>query len=457
MAKTIDMTKGNPIKLLVGFALPILIGNLFQQLYTLVDRVIVGQFVGANAFSAVGSTNALSMMFMSMCMGIAIGTGVVVSQYFGAKDEKNTAAAIANGAYVNFMIAVIMTVIALLLTRPILQMLNTPEILMEDAVDYMMVYMGGLIAVAAYYTPFSILRALGDAKTPLIFLAFCSVLNIVLDLIFVVPLNMGVIGAAAATVLAQAVAAVSCIVYAFRKVPQFGKAVQYARPDKHLLRQTLKVGIPAGFQYSLMYISGIVLQRVVNGFGSGAIGAFTATTQMETLVQQVYAALGSAMVTYTGQNIGAGKPNRVKQGMHSAMLVSAMVSVLLLAVFWVGGRVIMGIFVPDADIISLAYSGIRITSLFFMALGIVQILRFLLNGAGDSIYALINGIVEIIGRIGFAFLLTAIPGIGVWGIWLTTGFTWLITAGFAFWRYKGGAWMAKSLVQAKTENDSVTN
>lgn len=178
---------------------------------------------------------------------------------------------------------------------------------------------------------------------------------------------------------------------------------------------------------------------------------------METLVQQVYAALGSAMVTYTGQNIGAGKPNRVKQGMHSAMLVSAMVSVLLLAVFWVGGRVIMGIFVPDADIISLAYSGIRITSLFFMALGIVQILRFLLNGAGDSIYALINGIVEIIGRIGFAFLLTAIPGIGVWGIWLTTGFTWLITAGFAFWRYKGGAWMAKSLVQAKTENDSVTN
>lgn len=453
MAKTIDMTKGSPAKLLVQFAVPILIGNLFQQLYTLADRVIVGQFVGADAFSAVGSTNALSMMFMSMCMGTAIGTGVVVSQYFGAKDEKNTAAAIANGAYVNLTVAVIMTMIALLTAEPILMLLNTPEVLMKDAVDYMKVFMGGLIAVAAYYTPFSVLRALGDSKTPLIFLTFCSVLNIVLDLIFVVPLGMGVTGAAAATVLSQGVAAVSCMVYAFQKVPQFRAAVRYGRPDSRLLRQTLKVGIPAGFQYSLMYISSIVLQRVVNGFGSSAIGAFTATTQMETLVQQIYAALGSAMVTYTGQNIGAGQTSRVKKGMRSAVRISAAASVLLLAVFWIGGRLFMGIFVPDTDITSLAYSGIRITSLFFMALGVVQVIRFLLNGAGDSIYALINGMVEIIARIGFAVLLTAIPFIGRWGIWLTTGLTWLVTAGFAFWRYKGGAWMTKSLVQAKEESN----
>lgn len=451
MAKTIDMTKGSPAKLLVQFAVPILIGNLFQQLYTLVDRVIVGQFVGADAFSAVGSTNALSMMFMSMCMGTAIGTGVVVSQYFGAKDEKNTAAAIANGAYVNLIVAVIMTIIALVTTEPILTLLNTPETLMKDAVDYMMVFMGGLVAVAAYYTPFSVLRALGDSKTPLIFLAFCSVLNIVLDLIFVVPLGMGVIGAAIATVLSQAVAAIACIAYAFKKVPQFKEALRYAKPDRQLLRQTLKVGLPTGFQYSLMYISSIVLQRVVNGFGSNTIGAFTATTQMETLVQQIYAALGSAMVTYTGQNIGAGETSRVKQGMRSAMMISAVTSALLLAIFWIGGRMIMGIFVPNADITSLAYSGIRITSLFFMALGVVQVLRFLLNGAGDSIYALVNGIVEIIARIGFAILLTAIPFIGMWGIWLTTGLTWLVTAGFAFWRYKSGAWMAKSLVQTKEE------
>lgn len=449
MAKTIDMTQGKPSKLLLQFAFPVLIGNLFQQLYTLVDRVIVGQFVGANAFSAVGSTNALSMMFMSMCMGTAIGTGVVVSQYFGAKDQKNTAKAIANGAYVNVIVALIMTVVALLATKPILILLNTPATLMDDAVSYMRVFMGGLLAVSLYYTPFSILRALGDSKTPLIFLAFCSVLNIILDIIFVVPLGMGVEGAAIATVMAQAIAAVLCMIYAFKKVPQFRDAVHYMKPDGVIIRQTLKVGIPTGFQYSLMYISSIALQRVVNGFGESVIGAFTSTTQIELLVQQIYAALGTAMVTYTGQNIGAGKTDRVKQGMRSAMQISGIVSVILLAVFWLGGNLVMSIFVPDQDIISLASSGIRITSLFFMALGVVQVLRYLLNGAGDSVYALVNGIVEIIARIGFAFLLTAVPFIGMWGIWLTTGLTWLVTAVFAFWRYKGGAWMSKSLVTGK--------
>lgn len=449
MAKTIDMTQGKPSKLILQFAFPVLIGNLFQQLYTLVDRVIVGQFVGANAFSAVGSTNALSMMFMSMCMGTAIGTGVVVSQYFGAKDKKNTAKAIANGAYVNVIVALIMTVVALLATKPILILLNTPATLMDDAVSYMRVFMGGLLAVSLYYTPFSILRALGDSKTPLIFLAFCSILNIILDIIFVVPLGMGVTGAAIATVMAQAIAAVLCILYAFKKVPQFRDAVHYLKPDSVIIRQTLKVGIPTGFQYSLMYISSIALQRVVNGFGESVIGAFTSTTQIELLVQQIYAALGTAMVTYTGQNIGAGKTDRVKQGMRSAMRISGSVSVILLIVFWLGGSLVMSIFVPNQDIISLASNGIRITSLFFMALGVVQILRYLLNGAGDSIYALVNGVVEIIARIGFAFLLTAVPFIGMWGIWLTTGFTWLVTAVFAFWRYKGGAWMSKSLVTGK--------
>ena len=446
MERALDLTEGRPAKLIIQFALPIFIGNLFQQLYTLVDRVIVGQFVGADAFSAVGATNALSMMFMSMCMGTAIGAGVVVSQFFGAKDEESTAKAIMNGAYVNVIVAVIMTVIALLTIRPILRLLNTPLSLMGDAVSYMMVFMGGLLAVTAYYTPFSILRALGDSKTPLIFLVFCSVLNIVLDLIFVVPLGMGVIGAAVATVMAQAIAAVLCISYALKKVPQFRLALKYIKPDGKFIRQTLKIGIPTGFQYSLMYISTITLQRVVNGFGESVIGAFTATSQMELLVQQIYAALGTSMVTYTGQNMGAGKTQRVKLGMRAAMGISGAASILMIAVFWIGGNLIMRIFVSDAEIISLSAIGIRITSMFFMALGVVQVLRYLLNGAGDSMYALLNGIVEILSRIGFAVWLTSISVIGMWGIWLTTGLTWMVTAVFAFWRYKSGTGMEKSLV-----------
>ena len=446
MAKTVDMTQGSRVRLLIQFSIPILIGNLFQQAYTLADRIIVGRFVGDAAFSAIGATNALSMMFMSMCMGAAIGTGVVVSQFFGAKDEKGTAASIANGSYTCLLIAVVMTAIALLTTKPVLLLLNTPESLLPDALTYMYIFMGGLLAVAAYYTPFSILRALGDARTPLIFLVMCSLLNIVLDLFFVVVLKTGVAGAAIATVLSEALAAAACIVYAFVKVPQFRQAFRYRAVDERLMGRTLRVGIPTGLQYALIYVSSIILQRVVNNFGEAVIGAFTATTQIELLVQQIFAALGAAIVTYTGQNMGAGQHDRISMGVAAAMKISAAVSVVLLAVFWLFGRPIMGIFVTNDRIISIAANGIRITSLFFMALGGVQILRYMLNGAGDSMYALMNGGIEVVARVAFAVGLTAIPFIGMWGIWLTTGLTWTVTALFALMRYKHGAWKSKKLI-----------
>jgi len=444
--RTVDMTKGSPIKLLIQFSIPILIGNLFQQVYTLADRIIVGRFVGDTAFSAIGATNALSMMFMSMCMGAAIGTGVIVSQFFGAKDEQGTAASIANGSYTCILLAVVMTLLALVTTKPILILLNTPQSILSDALTYMYIFMGGLIAVAAYYTPFSILRALGDSKTPLIFLVLCSLLNIVLDLLFVIVFKTGVAGAAVATVLSEAIAAVLCIIYAFQKVPQFRQAFVYRKIDKGLILKTLQVGVPTGLQYALIYVSSIILQRIVNGFGESVIGAFTATTQIELLVQQIFAALGAAIVTYTGQNMGAGKHDRISSGVTAAMKISAVISIALLAVFWLFGQPIMSIFVTNTEIISIAATGIRITSLFLIALGGVQILRYMLNGAGDSVYALMNGVVEVIARVAFAISLTAIPFIGMWGIWLTTGLTWTVTAVFALFRYKHGAWKSKTLV-----------
>lgn len=455
MKKTLDMTTGSPAKLLIRFAFPIWVGYLFQQIYTLADRVIVGQYIGADAFSAVGSTNAISSMFMSMCMGTSIGAGVVVSQFYGAGDEKNTAKAISNGVYINIGIALIMTVIALFTIHPILSMLNTPASLMNDAISYITIYMGGLVAVSAYYVPFSILQALGDSKTPLIFLVLCSILNIVLDLIFVIPLGMRVKGAAIATVLAQIVAAICCIVYTFRKIPIIRASIKYKKADKRLILKTIKISVPTGLQYSLMYLSSIVLQRIVNGFGSNVIGSFTATTQMEILVEQLYLALGAAIVTYTGQNIGAGNTKRIKQGLKSALFISTIVSILLALVFWVGGKQIMSIFVSDREIISTSATGIRITATFFTALGVVQILRYLLNGAGDSGFTLINGIIEIISRITLAFLLTSIPIIGMWGIWLTTGFTWVITALSALWRYKSDKWLTKSLIRKNSNNQEV--
>jgi putative MATE family efflux protein len=443
LAKTTDMTQGNPASLILKFALPIIIANIFQQIYGVVDNAIVGQWVGANAFAALGTTNALTNTFMAFCWGSTLGLGVVVAQYFGARDEKNTASAIVNGLYVCLAVAVFMTVIGLLLTRPLLRLLNTPDALMRDAETYMRVIIGGLITVTAYHAGFSALRAFGNSKTPLYFMIGANVLNVGLDLLFIIPLEMGVFGAALATVLSQLIAAVCCIVYAFKTFPYFKKALHYLRPNKILLVRLLKIVLPLGFQHSLIFISTVALQRIINGFGTSIIGAFTATSRIEILVEMPFAGLGSAIVTYTGQNIGAGRHDRVKQGMRVAAGTAAIISVALLFFFWTAGNVIMRIFVDDNAIVSSAATGIRITSVFFMAMGMTRIFRNLLNGAGDSIYSLVNGIIEIVGRIGLAFILIRIPQIGVWGIWGTTGLTWFMACIFAFWRYRSGKWAVK--------------
>jgi putative MATE family efflux protein len=440
------MTRGRPAPLIFKFALPVVVSYLFQQIYGVVDSAIVGQWVGAGAFAAVGATNALTGAFGGMGWGATVGIGVVVAQYFGAKDEERAAASIVNGFYVCAAIAAILTVAALALTRPLLVLLKTPGTLMRDAEIYMWVINGGLIAVTMYYAAFSALRAFGDSKTPLYFMVGANVLNVGLDFLFVIPFGMGVFGAALATVLAQFLAAVCCIVYAFKAFPHFRKALRYLRPDKRLIAQVLRIALPSGFQYSLGFLSGSVLQRIINGFGESVIGAFTATSRIEMLAEQPFMGIAAAIATYTGQNIGAGKRERVKQGVRVAAKAAAVYSGVLLLLFWFAGGAVMRIFVDDGAIVSTAASGIRITSLFFMEMGMSRIFRNLLNGAGDAVYSMVNGIAEIAGRIGFAVVLTNIPRIGVWGIWGTTGLTWLITCVFAFWRYRTGKWAGKSLV-----------
>jgi putative MATE family efflux protein len=447
--KTTDMTQGSPAPLILKFALPIIIANLFQQMYGVVDNAIVGRWVGANAFAAVGATNALANTFMGFCWGATLGLGVVVAQYFGAKDEKNTAAALVNGFYVCFAVAVFMTVIGLLLTRPLLLLLKTPDVLMQDAETYMRILIGGLIAVTAYHTGFSALRSFGNSKTPLYFMIGANILNVGLDLLFIIPLKMGVFGAALATVLSQLIAAACCIVYAFKTFPQFKEALRYLKPNKMLFTRLLKVVLPLGFQHSLIFISTAALQRIINGFGTSVIGAFTATSRIEILVEMPFAGLGAAIVTYTGQNIGAGNETRVKQGMKVAAGTAAVISAALFVLFWTAGNAIMRIFVDDNAIVSSAATGIRITSVFFMAMGMTRIFRNLLNGVGDSMYSLVNGVVEITGRIGFAIILTRIHQIGVWGIWGTTGLTWFIACMFALWRYRSGKWTVRLFTQGE--------
>ena len=305
---------------------------------------------------------------------------------------------------------------------------------------YMSISMGGLVIVMLYYIPFSMLRSLGDAKSPILFLAICSILNIMLDLLFVVMFHTGVGGTAAASLLAQGIAGVLCFRYALKKYSYFDRALREARFDKAIAKQLLQICLPMGFQYSLIYLSGSILQWVINGFGTSVIGAFTATSQIENLIQQPFTALGTAMATYTGQNKGAGKIERIREGLFSALRICVAYSALLFVLFRGFGGPIMNIFVSDTAIIENAVRGIHITSIFFFALGAAQVLRYLLNGAGDSGYSMTNGLLEIVCRLGFVFVLTDIPVIGQWGIWWTTALTWLCTAIFALCRFAGGKW-----------------
>ena len=447
MAKTIDMTKGSPIRNLIYFAWPILIGLLFQQVYSLADKVIVGQFVGDAAFSAIGTTAAASFIFMSFSQGMSAGSGVVAAQYYGAKDRTGSAKAVINGLYVTSALAVLLTFGGIALTDPLLHLLNTPKNLLADASIYMKIYLGGSLAVALYYTPFSILQAFGDSKTPLIFQIICSALNIVLDILFVIPpLNWGVAGAAIATVISQVIAAVMCLIYSVKKVPQFQDAFKHLKPDFGVMGQIVRIGVPSGFQYALLYISSLFLQAIVNGFGETAVGAYTATTQIEMLAVQVPNAIAAAMLTYVGQNIGAGKSDRIRKGLKFALLMCAVSSFVMIAVIGVFGKYIMGIFVSDNAIISMAATGMFVESFFLIAYSGSRVTLYTLNGAGDSSFSMINGIIEITARIAFGFTLTAIPFIGVWGIWLTTGLTWTVTAATALLRYKSGVWKRKGLV-----------
>ena len=447
MSTQTNMTRGNPTKLLLSFAIPLMLGTIFQQSFILVDRIIVGHLIGANAFSSVGATGSISMVFTSLCLGIAIGSGIIVSQFYGANDEDGTASAIRNGTMISILSTIIVSILALVVTRPILILLNTPTSLLEDSINYMSISMGGLIVVILYYIPFSILRSLGDAKSPIIFLAVCSILNIAFDLIFVLAFHTGVGGTAIASLLAQGIAGILCFIYAIKKYSYFEMALRQSKFDRTIAKQILKICIPMGFQYSFIYLSSGILQWVINGFGTSVIGAFTATSQIENLIQQPFTALGTAMATYTGQNIGAGKTDRIKQGLFSALKICAVYSLLLLLVFWGFGRTIMNIFVSDTAIIENAVRGIHITSIFFIALGTAQILRYLLNGAGDSAYSMVNGIIEIVCRLVFVFLLTNISFIGQWGIWWTTALTWFCTALFAFGRFMSGKWKDRGIVK----------
>ena len=432
---TMDMTEGRPLALLSVFALPLLIGNLFQQAYNLADSMIVGQMLGANALAAVGATGSISFLFFSIFNGISGGCGIVTARFFGARQDDMVCKSVANSAYITLGSSLLTGTFAFLMVPTVLTWMGTPPEILPEAITYMRMTSASVPLIAVYNYASSMQRALGDSRTPLYFLVVSCVLNVGLDVLFIGAFGLGVFGAALATMLSQLLAGAGSLLYAFRKNPYFRLNRKSLAPDRRIIRQSVRLGLPLALQWSLIAISTTALQSVVNSFGATAMAAYTATNRLEQLVQQPFGSLSMAMSTYSGQNMGAGKYSRIRQGFRDSMLATAVLSLALFGVMQLFGNNLVALFVKETEVIEMGGRALKITSLFYLFLGTIYACRGVLNGVGDALFAFINGIVEIAGRVGLPLLLLHLTTAGVWSIWITAGATWLLAGASCLLRY----------------------
>ncbi len=429
---TLNMTEGNTVGLLLAFAFPMLIGNVFQQFYNLIDSVIVGKLVGADALAAIGATNSITFLFFALCNGIGNGGGIITSQNYGRGDIAGVKKCITNTFYLMVAFPIIVGLLGFIIVGNLLTMLDTPADIIADSITYARIMCIGVVFVSLYNFISSMLRALGDSKTPLYFLIFSCILNTVLDYIFVKFLGLSIMGAGIATLIAQFVSGFVCILYALKKNPYFKFEREDLSLDWSIIWKTVRLGVPLSLQFSLIAISCMALQKVVNSFGAVAVAAFTATSRIEQLVHQPYQTLGASLSTFTGQNYGASKHKRVIEGYRKSMLMMAIFSILMLPIMQFFGREIISLFVSDEPVIAMGAQAIRISSWCYIFLGTIYTVRGVLNGIGDAFFSLINGVVEVVGRFTIPIALISIPFIGVWGIWGSVGIVWFL-AGFTAW------------------------
>ena len=433
--RTLDMTTGSAVRHIILFAIPMLIGNIFQQVYNLVDSVIVGQFVGADALAAVGATGSITFFFFAICNGIGSGGGIVVSQFFGNREYQKVKQCIANTGYIMFFFPLVVGLVSCLFARPLLQLLKTPTEILDVATGYTQVLCVGLLFVSLYNYASAMLRALGDSKTPLYFLIITSLLNVVLDILFVYTFRMGVFGAGLATVIAQFISAAACLIYAWKRNPFCKLEKADFVVSGQIIRKIVYLGVPLSLQFSLIAISSMAVQRVVNSFGTIVVAAFTATTRIEQIIHMPFQSLGSSLATYCGQNFGAGRHDRVLNGYRKSLLMMAVCTVFLVLLIYVFGGPITALFVADEEVIALGKLGLRISSLFYIFLGLIYVVRGILNGVGDAFFSLFNGIVEVIGRFTIPILMCSYLGFGEMGIWWSAGVVWAISGVTAWMRY----------------------
>ena len=400
---TKDMTTGSSMKLILGFAVPLLMGMLFQQVYSLVDTIIVGRFLGVNALAAVGATGSINFLIIGFCLGLCNGFALPVAQRFGAKDYDGLRKYVGNSAVLSVIVGGTITVFTVVFCRNILQIMDTPADIIDLSYNYIVVIFAGIPATLLYNILSSHLRSLGDSVTPVAFLILSACLNIGLDLLFIVTFHWGVFGAYFATVLSQLVSGVLCLVFIIIRFDILHLKRDDWRLDPAYVRNLLVMGLPMGFQYSITAIGSVILQAAVNSLGSIAVASMTAASKISMFVVCPFDALGSTMATYGGQNVGAGKLERLGKGLRSAVILGAIYSAVIFVVVYFFGENMIQIFLSPteenaATVLVWAKEFLVINAAFYFPLALVNIVRFLIQGMGFSGFAVFAGVFEMVAR-----------------------------------------------------------
>lgn len=427
-----DMTNGSPSKHILGFAVPMLFGMLFQQFYNLVDTIIVGKTLGVEALAGVGATGSINFMIIGFCMGVCNGFVIPVAQCFGAKKPADLRKYVFNGYICSIVFAILLTLASVIFCRRILFIMNTPADIIDHAYNYIVVIFIGIPTVFLYNMVSGVIRSLGDSKTPVVFLVLSSIINVVLDFFLILVCKMGVAGAGWATVTSQLISGLTCLIYMYKKYDILKGDKSERVLDRRFITNLCMNGVPMGLQYSITAIGSTILQAAVNTLGSTYVAAMTAGSKMFNFTCCPFDALGSTMATYAGQNVGAAKIKRLGQGVRSAMIIGSVYSVLSLIALYFTTDYIALLFVnaSETTIIALTRQFILASACFYIPLTGVNVVRFCIQGMGFSVFAISAGILEMIGRAFAAIIL--IPSIGFMGACLASPIAWIAADAFLF-------------------------
>lgn len=419
-----DMTKGSTLKSILFFTFPLFVGNIFQQFYNMVDTIIVGRYISEDALAAVGSTGSINFLILGFMLGITTGFTILTAQRFGAGDIEGMKKTVGSAIILSIGVTLVLTIVSVLLMRPLLELINTPANIIEDAYTYITIICLGMLTQAIYNLLSSVLRALGNSKVPLYFLVLSAGLNIILDLLFIINFKMGVAGAAIATVIAQGVSGVGCFIYIMKKVPVLKLKREHWKLDLNCVKNQFQNGIPMALQFSITAIGTIMVQAALNKLGSTAVAGYTAASKIEQLVIQSFTAIGVAMATFCAQNKGAGKIDRIRKGVRQSSVICIAFGIISGIVFIYYGKYLVAIFTKEVSVDMMNYAQIymNVAGSFFAVLGLIFVYRNAMQGMGFGFMPMMAGVAELGSRCIVAVIASGVGSF--FGICLANPFAW---------------------------------